>query len=138
MLLPKFLQKTVLMLLLSSMLIPLLYWILTSLTHLIIYLANILKIPIKYLYKKNLKSLLEISRYLYVRYFEESKNNYQNWHCSSGSDIFIKFIEWLTFYDWKKNKNASLLLPALLLPSQKTKKNVACAQCYSRQNQRSA
>ena len=47
----------------------------------------------------------------------------------------IKFIEWVTFYNWRKNKKAGLLQPALLLPSQKTKKNVVSAQCYSRQNQ---
>ena len=125
------------MLLLSSMLIPSLYSISTSLTHLIHlpcwYLENTYKISLQETFKKSFRNF--ISKYLYVRYFEETKNNYQNWHCLSGSNIFIKFIKWLTFYDLKKNKNASLLLPALLLPSHKTKKNVVSAQCYSRQNQ---
>ena len=62
---------------------------------------------------------------MHVRYFEENENNYRNWHCSSESDIFIKFMEWLTFYDWNKNKKASLLLPVILFHSQKTIKNVA-------------
>ena len=94
------------------------------------------KIPSQEIFKKSFRNL--VSSYLHVQYFEEIENNYQNWHCLSGSDIFIKFIEWPTFYDWKKDKKASLLLPALLLPLRKTKKNVASAQFYSRQNQHNA
>ena len=45
-----------------------------TLTPLILYLANTLKIPVKYLYKKRLKSLLEVflPSYLHVQYFEET------------------------------------------------------------------